>query len=148
MLQVLTLSAALAWLASHPQGQVQESSPAKPILRIEMVVLTDVEGVDFNSYLGDLYRRVRSRWFAAMPESAIAQGNQTKVVVHFKIQRDGTLPHKNPAIEVSSGDKSKDNAATAAIRTAAPFEQLPKPFSGQNIELRVRFTYGLPPLHP
>jgi TonB family protein len=135
---------ALGWIVRQAQVQVKPSS-TKPVLRIELVVLSGTGGVDFSTYMGNLYRKVRTSWFAAIPESAIALGNQAKVIVHFKVQKDGRLSHKDPIIEVSSGDKTKDKAATVAIRTAAPFERLPDSFGGQNIELRITFTYGVPP---
>jgi TonB family protein len=121
-----------------------------------LVILTPHEGVDFTPYTTNLLQAIRRNWYAKMPKEALGKpgidgngarglvnGAKGKVSVIFKIQKNGRLGHK-PKVEVSSGKKPLDKAACAAIRAAAPFEQLPEPFKGRYIELRINFLYNLP----
>ena len=51
-----------------------------------------------------------------------------------------------PMIETSSGEKTLDDAAVAAIVASAPFEQFPENFKGPDVEFRAMFLYNvLPP---
>lgn len=105
-------------------------------------ILTPHDGVDFTAYLDDVSETVRQNWWPNMPAEA-KEGTKGKVVVRFGIQRDGTLS-AGPAVRVSSGNKSLDDAAISAIRDSAPFYRLPEAFKGPNIELQLGFFYNEP----
>jgi TonB family protein len=111
-------------------------------------ILTPHEGVDFRSFMKHLVSAVKGNWYAKMPTDA--EIDKGKVVVRFKIKRDGALVNQGPTVEISSGTKSLDDAVVAAIRTSAPFEHLPESFKGPSIELRLMFFYNqpLPEKHP
>jgi TonB family protein len=103
---------------------------------------TPLEGMDFSDYLTRLIPTVARNWYAVMPESALL-GHREKVVVRIQVQKDGTLLSRTPTFEVSSGEEAMDRAAVEAIRSSAPFEQLPGTFRGLNIELRLAFVCNL-----
>jgi TonB family protein len=105
-------------------------------------ILTPHEGVDFAPYTNHLVDSVKRNWYAQMPQEASA-GLKGKVVVRFKIQKNGKLA-RTPMVESNSGNQQLDNAAVSAIRASTPFEHLPEAFKGPNIELRFIFLYNLP----
>ena len=106
-------------------------------------MLTQTEGVDFDSYLRRVVASVKRNWYAIIPESA-NMGEQGKVYITFKIMRDGSVPESLPFLERTSGKDPLDRAAMSSIRTSSPFEPLPPAFSGPYIELRFIFLYNLP----
>ncbi len=144
VLQVLTAGALFALPLAKVQGPAKESTPTKQVDSPTVEILTPTEGVDFSVFLTHLIRMVKRNWYALMPESA-HQGDRGRVILRLQVQKDGTLLGQTPTFEVSSGKKSLDRAAVAAIRASAPFEHLPESFRGPNIELRLTFLYNLPP---
>jgi len=107
-------------------------------------ILSDTQGVDFNSYLQRLVARVRVNWYTVMPESAL-MGDKGIVMLTFKINRDGSVPLPDPNLERTSGKQPLDTAALSSIRTSNPFEPLPPQFKGDFIELRFIYFYNIPP---
>ncbi len=106
-------------------------------------MLTPTEGVDFTSYLARIVASVKRNWYSAMPESA-RLGDQGRVVLQFRIYRNGMVPEDEPGLMGSSGKEPLDRAAIASIRSSSPFPPLPAAFSGPYIELRFLFLYNLP----
>jgi TonB family protein len=106
-------------------------------------MLTPTEGVDFSGYLARVVASVKQNWDSIMPESAYL-GDKGRVVLQFRILRDGGVPGQEPALMSSSGKDPLDRAAASAIRASSPFEPLPSQFSGPYIELRFIFLYNLP----
>jgi TonB family protein len=86
---------------------------------------------------------VKRNWYAIMPESA-EMGDRGRVVLDFKILRDGNVPGEDPEMRSSSQKEPLDRAASSAIRASSPFEPLPSEFSGPYIELRFIFLYNIP----
>jgi TonB-like protein len=109
---------------------------------IEM--LTDPQGVDFQSYLERVYYTVKRNWFAVMPGS-VELGEKGIVYLTFRINRDGSVPGDEPIIERNSGKEPLDRAAYSSVRASSPFEPLPPQFKGPYIELRYRYYYNLMP---
>jgi TonB family protein len=107
-------------------------------------MLTPTEGVDFTSYLARVVASVKRNWLYVMPESA-RLGEQGRVVLQFRIFRDGLVPNSEPGLMGSSGKEPLDRAAISSIRASSPFPPLPPAFSGPYIELRFMFLYNLPP---
>jgi TonB family protein len=107
-------------------------------------MLTPDQGVDFSSYLNRVVDRVRREWYSTMPESA-RMGDRGRVVIDFKIMRDGSVPLPEPILRATSTKEPLDRAALSAIRGSSPFEQLPSAFSGPYIELRFIFFYNYRP---
>jgi TonB family protein len=108
-----------------------------------MQLLTPTEGVDFNNYLARVLASVQRNWYAIIPESA-RMGEKGRVVLRFRIMRDGTVLNPEPILEGPSGKEPLDRAAMASIRASSPFEPLPGAFSGPYIELRFIFLYNIP----
>jgi len=106
-------------------------------------LLTPTEGVDFTSYLSRLRDVVQRNWDAIMPESA-RLGDKGRVILQFRIMRDGSVPSLEPQLMDSSGKEPLDRAAISSIHSSTPFEPLPSAFSGPYIELRFIFLYNLP----
>ena len=50
--------------------------------------------------------------------------------------KDGMLRDNSVRMEFGSGKRQLDEAAVSAIRTAAPFGRLPKPYPGSSLDLR------------
>jgi TonB family protein len=106
-------------------------------------MLTPTEGVDFSNYIARVLASVKRNWFAVMPESA-RLGDRGKVVLQFRIMRNGVVPDAEPVMMGSSTKEPLDRAAISSIRASTPFEPLPSAFSGPFIELRFIFLYNLP----
>jgi TonB family protein len=106
-------------------------------------MLTPTEGVDFTNYLARVLASVRRNWEAVMPESA-RLGERGKVMLQFRIMKNGVVPEAEPAMVGSSGKDPLDRAAVSAIRSSTPFEPLPIAFNGPYIELRFIFLYNMP----
>jgi len=106
-------------------------------------ILSDTRGVDFSPYLVRLLRKVRSNWYAVIPDSA-RWGEQGRVVIIFTIEKDGAVPRGQPTIVASSGRSHLDRPALGAIRGAQPFPPLPAEFDGPHIVLQFTFLYNLP----
>jgi TonB family protein len=106
-------------------------------------MLTPTDGVDFNSYLARVVASVKRNWFSIMPESALL-GDRGRVVLQFRIMKNGDVPSSEPQLMDSSNKEPLDRAAIGAIRASSPFEPLPTAFSGPYIELRFIFLYNLP----
>jgi len=105
-------------------------------------ILTNTEGVDFDSYLRRLLATVKRNWYAVMPESAML-GDKGIVGITFRINHDGTIDSLN--LERTSGKDPLDRAAMASLQASNPVEPLPPQFKGPFIELRFGFYYNLIP---
>ena len=106
-------------------------------------MLTPTEGVDFSNYIARVLASVKRNWYAVIPESA-RLGERGRVVLQFRIMRNGVVPDAEPAMVGTSGKEPLDRAAVSSIRSSTPFEPLPPAFSGPYIELRFIFLYNLP----
>jgi len=107
-------------------------------------MLTPTQGVDFSGYLTRLLASVKQNWYSIMPESVMYLGDKGRVVMQFRVMRDGSVPQGEPSMMSTSGKDPLDRAAGSSIRASSPFEPLPTAFSGPYIELRIIFLYNLP----
>jgi outer membrane biosynthesis protein TonB len=133
-----TQSQSLQAFSVQASGSAPKAAQAAPVIE----VLTDTEGVNFNSYLGAVYRAVRDKWRENMPPS-VQSGQQGKNCVQVRIMQDGTVPEEFLKLVFRSEKKDLDEASLQALRKAAPFNHLPDKFSKPFIELRVIFYYNL-----
>jgi TonB family protein len=106
-------------------------------------MLTPTEGVDFSNYLARVLASIKRNWYAVMPESA-TMGERGRVILQFRILRDGSVPSLEPRLMVTSTKEHLDRAAMSSVRASNPFEPLPQAFSGPFIELRIMYLYNLP----
>jgi len=122
----------------------QQNAPAsRAAARCAVTMLSDKEGVDFNSYLRDAALSVNRRWFANMPPS-IEKGQQGTNTIEFQVLQDGTVPKDFLKMTMRSGKSDFDAASFEGIQEAAPFGHLPEKFSKPFIVLRFTFYYNLP----
>jgi TonB family protein len=130
--------------AGSSKSASQQSTPqAKGSAAGGIEMLTDTEGVDFNSYLRDVYLSIKKRWFANMP-SAVQKGQQGTNTIEFHVLQDGSVPNASIKIVASSKKSDLDAASLHGIHEAAPFKHLPEKFSKPFIVLRFTFYYNLP----
>ena len=66
-----------------------------------------------------------------------AQSVQTNPVVHFQIERDGTI--NDARIVTSSGLPSSDRAALRAVIASSPLPPLPAEYAGPHLGIQVVF---------
>jgi TonB family protein len=136
-----------AVFAANTLGRAQQGAPEQSNKTKHepdgIQILTPHEGVDFTTFESDMQQAIHRNWYATMPEE-VKKGSKGRVVVRFKVQRDGTLVDRVPTVETSSGNDALDSAAIAAIRASTPFEHMPDSFKGPYIELRLDFYYNIP----
>jgi TonB family protein len=103
-------------------------------------VLSDTNGVDLHSYVHRLMLKVRSSWYALVPESAKAPTmRRGRVTIEFRVIKDGQI--SNLRYAESSGDPELDQAAYGGIKNASPFP-LPDDFACGFLALRFHFYYN------
>lgn len=90
---------------------------------------------DFAPYMSKLQRDIKRNWHP------IKSSNENRVVVLFKIAKDGSL--LSSEIFKTSGDENIDNEALNAVKKAAPFKPLPKEYNEESIEIQFSFDYHL-----
>ena len=123
--------------------QTSDSTPKSKPYNTGLELRSDTEGVDFSPYLRPVFLSIRSKWTGVMPDSA-KQGEAVAVTIQFRIQQDGKVPEDFVKVVFSSGKKDMDDACLTVIRTAGPFEHLPKAFHSPFIELRQTFHFNAP----
>lgn len=120
-------------------GQRQPTARMGPI-----DVLTDMQGVDFGSYLNQVLHIVKQNWIPLVPPVADSPlYKQGKVAIEFAIKPDGKI--EGIRIVKPSGDKSLDRGAYGGLAASDPLPALPKEFSGPYLGLRFIFIYNPDP---
>ncbi len=108
-------------------------------------VLSDTQGVDFNSWLMRWHRETQKTWDPLIPDEVnppiLKKG---AVVVRFKVLPNGRLMEGSMVLEGRSGDTGLDRAAWGAL-TGSNYPPLPKEFHGPYLELRAIFLYNMAP---
>jgi periplasmic protein TonB len=82
-------------------------------------------------YIERLVMIISLNWFKP------AQPVQTRPVVHFQIERDGTITHTR--LVTSSGVSRVDRAALRAVIASSPMPPLPAEFGGTRLGVQVVF---------
>jgi hypothetical protein len=113
---------------------------------VALEMLTPTEGVDFRTYLHNVYMATKKQWLANMPPS-VAKGNKGVNSVEFRILQDGSVPKEFLKVRNESGKADLDGASLAGIRDTAPFAKLPEKFTAPFIELRFTFYYNMDNFH-
>jgi len=80
-------------------------------------------------YIEQLVRIISMNWFKP------AQSVQTSPVVHFQIQRDGTIV--DPRVVTTSGLPFVDRAALRAVLASSPLPPLPAEYGGPHLGIQV-----------
>jgi TonB family protein len=106
-------------------------------------ILSDTKGVDFTAFERKFDHDVLRNWEPLIPEEINPPISKKGIVVlRVTILHDGQIA--NMVLESPSGDVALDKAAWGAITSEGQFPQLPKDFTGQDIEIRVTFLYNIP----
>jgi TonB family protein len=97
---------------------------------------------DWGEYAEGMVRRIRSNWYANMPE-LIKVGMKGVVTLQFTIERSGRV--SNVTIVSSSGIPPYDNAAKKAIEISSPLAALPADFPNPRERVTAQFYYNMKP---
>lgn len=108
-------------------------------------VLSDTQGVDFNSWLMRWHRETERTWDPLIPDEVnppiLKSGT---VAIRFKVLPNGRLMEGSMVLEGRSGDTALDRAAWGAL-TGSNYPPLPREFHGPYLELRAIFMYNMQP---
>jgi TonB family protein len=127
---------------SADSGGGGSSGGAKQPFGIAIQIVTPTNGAALRPFAASISSSVTEHWLAAMPRNA-RTGEQGSVIVQFSVDRQGKLTGV-PTVVASSDDDSLDQAALAAVSSAAPFSAVPDDFSGATVEVRLLFVYNEP----
>jgi outer membrane biosynthesis protein TonB len=106
-------------------------------------VLSDTQGVDFNSWLIRWHRETEKTWDPLIPDEVNAPIlKQGQVQIRFKVLPNGRIMDGSMILEGRSGDTALDRAAWGAL-TGSNYPQLPREFHGPFLELRAIFMYNM-----
>jgi hypothetical protein len=108
-------------------------------------VLSDTQGVDFNSWLLRWHRETERTWDPLIPDEVnppiLKKG---AVVIRFRVLPNGRIQEGSMVLEGRSGDTGLDRAAWGAL-TGSNYPPLPREFHGPYLELRAIFLYNMEP---
>lgn len=108
-------------------------------------ILSDTQGVDFNSWLQRWHYETERTWDPLIPDEVNAPILKSGIVViRFKVLPNGRLMDGSVMLEGRSGDVALDRAAWGAL-VGSNYPPLPRDFHGPFIELRAYFLYNMQP---
>lgn len=94
-----------------------------------------IKQADFGPYMRELQRRIKANWNPP-------KGNESKrVVLLFSISKDGRL--LGIKVSKTSGLKTADDAAIAAVELSAPFKPLPTEYKRSSVDIQFTFDYNV-----
>jgi hypothetical protein len=108
-------------------------------------VLSDTQGVDFNSWLARWHWETEHTWDPLIPDEVNPPILKSGMVaIRFKVLPNGRLMDGSLVLEGRSGDVALDRAAWGAL-TGSNYPPLPRDFHGPYLELRAFFLYNMEP---
>jgi hypothetical protein len=108
-------------------------------------ILSDTQGVDFNSWLARWYWETKRTWDPLIPDEVNPPILKSGMVaIRFKVLPNGRLMDGSLILEGRSGDVALDRAAWGAL-TGSNYPPLPRDFHGPYLELRAWFLYNMEP---
>ncbi|MGO9778009.1 MAG: energy transducer TonB [Terracidiphilus sp.] len=106
-------------------------------------VLSDTQGVDFESWLQRWHRETERTWDPLIPDEVNPPILKSGMVaIRFKVLPNGRLMDGSLVLEGRSGDVALDRAAWGAL-TGSNYPPLPRDFHGPYLELRAFFLYNM-----
>ena len=106
-------------------------------------VLSDTQGVDFNSWLQRWHWETERTWDPLIPDEVNPPILKSGMVaIRFKVLPNGRLMDGSLVLEGRSGDTGLDRAAWGAL-TGSNYPPLPRDFHGPYLELRAFFLYNM-----
>jgi colicin import membrane protein len=97
----------------------------------------DIENFEFSYYLVAVRNKVSSNW--SPPAGLVAPSGVVRVVVFFRIMRDGKI--SDLAVESPSSVGLFDQSALRAVLRAQPFPPLPRRFAENSLGVHFGFEY-------
>jgi len=88
-----------------------------------------------NEYYRMIWAKIKEEW--TIPENLLKEMVDLETVIVLIIDRDGKI--KKSWFEKKSGNDLYDQMAMRAIKKAEPFPPIPKGFSGDTLEIGIRF---------
>ena len=131
--------------AMRSQGEEPGAPPAGSLARHPgagsgVQILSDTQGVDFNSWLRRWYYETEHTWDPLIPDEVNPPILKSGAVqIRFKVLPNGQVT--DMVLEGRSGDTGLDRAAWGAI-TGSSYAPLPREFHGPYLELRALFLYN------
>ena len=108
-------------------------------------VLSDMQGVDFSSWLLRWHRETERTWDPLIPDEVNPPiMKRGAVQIRFKIAPNGRVVDGSMKLEGMTGDTALARAAWGAI-TGSNYPPLPHDFHGPYLELRATFYYNMEP---
>jgi outer membrane biosynthesis protein TonB len=108
-------------------------------------ILSDTQGVDFNSWIHRWYYETEHTWDPLIPDEVNPPILKTGAVqIRFKVLPNGRIMEGSMVLEGRSGDTGLDRAAWGAL-TGSNYPPLPREFHGPYLELRALFLYNEQP---
>jgi TonB family protein len=106
-----------------------------------VVILSNTQGVDFNSYLSqEVMAKIQREWSVQIQKMDVtAAAKKARVTIEFAIAKDGSIGKIR--LTQSTQEKVLDDAVREAIQAASPFAPLPAKFRGEDITLRFQCDY-------
>jgi len=144
------LRQAMRGAASGSSGAGSEPIPGGGLARHPgagggVQILSDTQGVDFNSWLHRWYVETEHTWDPLIPDEVnppiLKKG---AVQIRFKVLPNGRIMEGSMVLEGRSGDTGLDRAAWGAL-TGSNYPPLPREFHGPYLELRALFLYNEQP---
>ena len=104
-------------------------------------ILSDTQGVNFDPWLQKLIRETHRTWDPLVPDEVLPPINKRgQVAIVFTVLPNGRLVPKSMTLVGRSGDVALDRAAWGAIESA-DYPQLPREFTGPNLQIEFVFDY-------
>jgi protein TonB len=95
--------------------------------------------IKYVTYLAKIKNKILQIW--KYPQKAYEKNEEGNVIVRMSIDANGSLA--GAALMSSSGYAELDDGALRVVRTAAPFEPLPKIYNLSRLHIKVTFLYKL-----
>ncbi|MGZ3648362.1 MAG: energy transducer TonB family protein [Syntrophales bacterium] len=123
--------------ADKPVHKVEEQV-SRRAKREETVDLGSID-IKYSSYLKRIKKKIEDIWI--YPQAAFEQEEEGTVVVRFSIGEGGDLTSSR--IFESSGHNYLDQGALDVVRSAAPYDPLPREFNISQLNVVARFQYKI-----
>ncbi len=128
---------------SHPETLAQSDQntargPEAPVQISGVELLSDTHGLDFGPYIKVLMTSLKASWNEVLAQHTVSPSDlKGSLTVRFTIKPDGSVStmHLYP-----SGNVAFDRTAWQSLTQSAPFQPLPKAFTGSELELQVHFN--------
>ena len=124
--------------ADKPVHQVEEEVSSHRVKKEETVDLGSID-IKYAFYLKKIKKKIEDIWI--YPQAAFEQEEEGTAVVKFSIGEGGDLT--SSLILESSGYNYLDQGALDVVRSAAPYDPLPREFNISQLNIVARFQYKL-----